>query len=109
MTPDDRLAELSAELAKGRVVEARLLASDAHMDGLCDYGSQTIYIDPRTAIISTLLHELIHRRYPSWPEGRVAREERRLISNMTPQQVSRWYRQYQKAKRTRARTKHVED
>ena len=109
MTPDERLCELGEELAKGRVVEARLIASDAHMDGLCDYGSQTIYIDPRAAIISTLLHELIHRRYPSWSEGRVAREERRLISNMTPQDVSRWYRHYQRAKRTRTRIKHVED
>ena len=109
MTAEDRLRELSEELAKGRVVEARLKAHDAHLDGLCDYGSGIIYIDPRTAVVSTLLHELIHRRWPSWSEGRVAREERRLLSMMTPDDVNKWFRRYQKAKRTRQRTKMVED
>lgn len=109
MTPAERLAELSEELAKGRVVEARLRDQtlSAHLDGLCDFGSGTIYIDPRTAIVSTLIHELIHRRWPSWGEARVWKEEQRLIANMTPDEIQRWYRKYQKAKRTRLSTKHV--
>ena len=107
--PEDRLSELHEELQKGRIVEARLRASDAHIDGLCEYGSGTIYIDPRAAIVSTLLHELIHRRHPSWSESRVMKEEHRLLSQMTPDDVQRWYRKYQKAKRTRATTKHVSD
>ena len=109
MKPADRLAELHEELNKGKVVEARLIAPDMHMDGLCDFGSKTIYIDPRTAIVTTLLHELLHRRHPDWQEHRVAREEKRLIRNMTTKEVSRWYRNYQQVKRTRQRTKHVED
>jgi hypothetical protein len=109
MTPADRLLELHEELGKGKVVEARLQATDVHLDGLCDYGSKTIYIDPRTATVSALLHELLHRRHPSWQEHRVVREEKRLIRNMTTKEVSRWYRNYQLVKRTRQRTKHVED
>lgn len=109
MSPEQRLAELAEELSRGRIVEARLKANDAHLDGLCDYGSGVIYIDPRTAIVSTLLHELIHRRWPSWPEARVAREERRLIRNMTTSQVQHWYRRYAAAKQTRRSTVRVDD
>ncbi len=103
-----RLSYLAKELAEGRIVEAPLRARDLHLAGLCDYGSGTIYIDPRTAIVSALLHELIHRRYPTWTETRVAREERRLIAHMTPGDVSRWYRAYLRAKRIRHTPKRVE-
>lgn len=109
MKPEERLRELDEELAKGRVVEARLRAVGEHLDGLYEPGSHTIYIDPRTAVVSTLIHELIHRRWPSWSEGRVRREEQRLITGMTPEEVSRWYRKYQKAKRTRQTTKYADE
>ncbi len=109
MTPEDRLRELDEELLNGRIVEARLIAEAEHVDGLYEHGSRTIYIDPRTAIVSTLLHELIHRRYPSWSETRVAREERRLISQMTSADVSRWYRKYLKTRSTRQKTKNCDE
>jgi hypothetical protein len=101
VTADQCLIELGEELKKGRIVEARLRATDAHIDGMCDYGSDIIYIDPRSSIVSTLIHELIHRRWPSWSEGRVAKAERWVLAHMTPDDVSRWYRAYVKAKRTR--------
>ena len=109
MTPEERLSELHEELQKGRIVEARIRAFGEHVDGLHEPGSDFIYIDPRTAVVSTLLHELIHRRWPSWSETRVCQEERRLILNMTPDEVAAWYRRYQKAKRTRKRVKNADE
>lgn len=109
MTPAERLAELQMELKNGRVVEARLSADGEHIDGFCDYGSDHIWIDPRPAIVSTLIHELIHRRWKHWSEARVVREERRILANMTPDDVARWFRLYTKVKRTRKRSKRVED
>jgi hypothetical protein len=109
VTSSERLAELAVELQNGKVVEARLRANGEHLDGLCDYGSNLIYIDPRPAIVATLLHELIHRRWRAWGEKRVLQEERRLLAHMTPEDVSRWYRMYERAKRTRLSVKRVED
>ncbi len=109
MTAEDRLRELDRELSNGRIVEARLIADAEHVDGLYNPSSRTIYIDPRTAIVSTLLHELIHRRWPSWTEARVMKEERRLLTQMTSADVSRWYRKYQKAKRTRRTIKNCDE
>jgi hypothetical protein len=109
MTPAELLGELEEELSRGRVVEARIRAVGVHVDGLCEHGSQMIYIDPRAAIVTTLLHELIHRRWPSWSERRVYREEQRLLVNMTPEQVSDWYRKYSRAKRIRKRIKDADE
>jgi len=109
VTPHERLAELAIELQNGKVVEARLQGEGIHVAGLCDYGSQIIYIDPRPAIVETLLHELLHRRWPHWTERRVLQEERRLLRHMTPQEVSKWFKAYTKAKRTRASVRRVED
>jgi len=103
MTRAEMLHELSEELSRGRVVEAPLRATGAHLDGLCDHGNGTIYVNPAPAIVETLLHELCHRRWPSWSEGRVHRESRRLLGSLDDAAMGRWYRLYQRAKRVRRR------
>lgn len=101
MTPTERLAELREELSKGRVVEAKLRDPNFHLDGLCDLGSEIIYIDPRPSIVLTLLHELCHRRWPSWSERRVDRESKKLFASFSHAEIAQWYRLYLKAKRAR--------
>jgi hypothetical protein len=109
MTAQERLAELVIELRNGKVVEARLRADGEHVDGYCDFGSDHIYVDPRPAIVSTLIHELLHRRWKHWSERRVRQEERRILAHMTPDEVSKWFRMYTLAKRTRKTTRKLED
>ena len=101
MTAAERLSELWEELGKGRVVEARLRDPNFHLDGLVDYGSNIIYIDPRPAIVLALVHELLHRRWPSWSERRVDRESRKLVAAFSNAEITRWYRGYLNAKRVR--------
>lgn len=96
------LSECWAELGRGRIVEATVHAPDCHVDGLTVFPDY-IYINPAPAIIETLLHELLHRRWPHWSERRVDREAKRLLSHMSSANVAKWYRQYQRAKRTRKR------
>lgn len=99
----DMLAELEETLAVVRVRETRLVADNEHVHGLCDYGSHTLHIDPRPAVLDTLLHEALHHRYPSWSERRVAKEATRLVCGMTDADVKRWWRIYQRAKRVSRR------
>lgn len=102
-TEAELLEDLAEELRRGRIVEARLDDPDYHLHGLCDHDRQVIVVDPVPATVATLLHELIHRRFPSWSEGRVKREEQRLIAWMDRGELARWWRRYARAKRVRRR------
>lgn len=93
--------EIREELNKGRIVETSLREDGYVLDGLCDHGNQTVYIDPAPSIVETLIHELIHRRWPSWSETRVRIESQRLLGDMTPDEVRKWYRDYLKLRKIR--------
>jgi hypothetical protein len=97
----DVLAELAEELARGKVYEGALLSKRLIVHGLSDYETGAVHVDPVPHVTEVLLHELLHRRWPSWSERRVDREAARLVSGMTRQQLQVWYRRYQKAKRHR--------
>lgn len=98
----DIIAQLAEELAKGRIYEATLITDDgAHLLGLCDHGNGAITIDPKVAIVSTLLHELIHRRHPEWDEARVRRTETRALRLLSQHDIQTWYRRYRRAVRKR--------
>lgn len=88
-------------MSRGRIYEATIVSDDAHLEGQTDYEKQTITIDPKVSIVATLLHELLHRRYPTWSERRVTLEERRLMGTLTLQDVQTWYRRYKRAVRKR--------
>ena len=95
MTPD--IEDLYDELQRGRVYECSLRDPSWRLDGLQD--GENIYIDPRPAIIETLVHELLHRRKPRWRERRVTVEARRLLSKMGEADLACWWRRYQRVKR----------
>ncbi len=97
MTPPVTLSDLRDEFDKGNISEADLLSPPEHVYGLCDFDSQTVYVNPKPALVETLLHELTHRRYPDWSERRVLKESKALFSRMTTRQVNDWYRRYQAA------------
>lgn len=100
--------EVWAELQKGAITEADLRDPTCHLDGLCDYGSQRVYVNPKPSVVETLLHELIHRRHKRWGEKRVDYEAKRLLSMMSHAEVARWYRRYQIVARKRKRPRIIE-
>lgn len=100
MTAEDMLAALSTELRKGRIVEAELKAEGWHLDGVCDFNTGHVYVDPAPSVTEALLHEMLHRRFPRWGEKRVDASAKRLIRSMTSRQVQWWYRQFKRRKKT---------
>jgi hypothetical protein len=97
-----RLTDLETELANGRIYEATLITDDgAHLMGLCDHGKGAITIDPKVAIVSTLLHELIHRKFPDWSEAKVRKAEIAALKQLSQQDIQTWYRRYKRAVRKR--------
>jgi len=96
------LEELTHELERGRIYEATLITDDgAHLEGMCNHDNQHITINPQVSIVATLLHELLHRRYPSWSERRVRAEEKRALRALSQQDIQAWYRRYRRAVRKR--------
>lgn len=95
MTPE--LTDLYDEMKRGRIYECNLRDPHFVLDGLQD--GDNIYIDPRPAIIETLCHELLHRRFPRWSERRVTKEARSLLSRMGESELASWWRGYQRVKR----------
>jgi len=96
------IALLADELAKGRIYEATLVTDDgAHLEGMCDHGNGAITVDPKVSIVSVLLHELIHRKYPDWSEAKVRRAEKRALRQLSQQDLQIWYRRYRRAVRKR--------
>lgn len=110
-TPTEMLGELEETLMVVRVVEARLRGDtkNEQLHGLCDYGRHAVYIDPVPAIVSTLLHELTHARWPSWSERRVERESTRVFVAMDAHAINRWHRAYLKARRQAKRPVGMDD
>lgn len=91
------LDDLWDELKRGRVWECSLRAATWQPDGVQD--GQNIYIDPRPAILESLVHELLHRRKPRLGERRVSILARNLVVQMDEKTKARWWRAYQRIKR----------
>lgn len=96
------LEEITAEFSNGKIYEATLVTDDgAHLMGLCNHETGAITVDPKVAIVSTLLHELIHRKYPEWSERRVQRAEIRALKHLSQKDIQIWYQRYRRAVRKR--------
>ena len=106
LTPDEILYELEQELSRGKVYEASLRSDTEVVHGLQE--GEDIFVDPRQAVLGTLLHELAHRRWPKKSEAAVNRLENQLISSMDEATKIRWWRAYKKAVKKR-RPKDVND
>lgn len=91
------LDDLWDELQRGRIIECSLRDARWHLDGLSD--GEYIYIDPRPAVLETVVHELLHRRKPRLGERAVTKEARRLVGRMDEATKSKWWRAYSRIKR----------
>ena len=100
------LDDLYDELQRGQIYECVLRDPSWRLDGL-QHG-EAIYIDPRPAILETLVHELLHRRKPRWSERRVTMEARRILSKMSEPEIAQWWKRYNTIKR-KGRPVDVED
>lgn len=100
MTHAKLLAALKAELRKGQIYEAPLSSAYEHVDGMYDDATGRVYVNPAPQVAETLLHEVLHRRYPRWGEKRVTKTAKQLMHHMTARQAQWWYQQFKQIKRT---------
>ena len=91
------LEDVWEELLRGRIYECSLRNSVFQVDGL--QAGENVYVDPRPAILETLIHELLHRRFRTWSEKRVTHEANHLARSMDEATKQRWWRAYQRTKK----------
>jgi hypothetical protein len=101
--PGPLLAELERELKRGHIIEAHLVAEGEHVEGVHQISTGMIVVDPAPSVVDTLLHELLHRRYPRWGERRVSQTANRLVRQMDHATVRKWYRRYLRAAKKASR------
>ena len=99
------LDDLWDELARGRIYECSLRSDSWQHDGILD--GEIIYIDPRPAILETVLHELMHRRHPRMGERAVFQLARLFVVRMDESAKQKWWAAYRRVKR-RSRPKDIE-
>lgn len=99
MAAKPTIDDLWEELQQGRIYECALRDDTWHVDGLTDLGNGAVYIDPRPAILDTLIHELLHRHRPWWSETAVRRHTASLMKRFGEDELRRWWRAYRRLKR----------
>ena len=101
---DKLMTELRAEFSNGKVFQAEISSDGELVEGLYEPATGAVYIDPVPNLVDTLLHELLHRRYPRWGEARVSRTAHQLVSAMADEERRQWYRAYRRvAKKVKKR------
>lgn len=97
------------ELNKGAVIEQPLVESHPRRSAIRGYCSPSgvVTVNPIPDILDTLIHELLHRRYPEWTERTVKRETTKLIRKLTPEAQRALYDHYLSVRDRTSRTKSV--
>ena len=95
MSLDKLLMECTVALGETELNEAyiRKDAANTRFYGLQQPGR--IWVNPITATVDYLLHEMIHEVRPGWSEATVARMTTRLMHKMSDDQIKEFYRLYQ--------------
>jgi len=102
----DVLSELEAEFRKGGITLGHLVAEGEHLDGICE--GKRVVVDPAPATVDTLIHEVLHRRFPRWGERRVSKTAERIVRQMDHATVRKWYRRLMKTAKKAKRPIHAD-
>lgn len=94
------MAEVWGALGTAPVTEAYITAPGFIVDGYVNLATRTITINPAPAIVDTVIHELLHWRYPQWSENYVRRTTSFLRNRMSDAEIQSFYWAYRKRLRS---------
>lgn len=87
------------ELHRGKIWECSLRDPHWHLDGLAE--GEDVFLDIRSSILLTLIHELLHRRHPRLAERSVERISRQLFCKLTEPDKRKWWNAYRRIRKAR--------
>ena len=89
-----------AELGAGNITEDPKLRSDIRgerLEGLQQ--GKHIWVNPIYGVVDTVIHECLHRAFPSWTENYVRNRTSFLMRRMTIAEIETVYDEYMKRAR----------
>ena len=86
-----------AELGAADITEAIIEDDDAFVDGICEGGKITV--NPVHATVDTIIHELLHRIYPTRSERSIRRSCSILRRGLSDEEVQLFYELYKSRRR----------
>lgn len=95
-----RLEEIKEQLSLSKVEERPLCERNPKIKPIRGYssGNGTVVVNPIPDILDTLIHELLHERYPKWSERYIKSETTRLVRSLTHEEQTALYKEYQACK-----------
>jgi hypothetical protein len=93
---DPLVVRVWTELGAGRITEGPV---HSNVKGERVYGykeGRHIWVNPAWTMAETIVHELLHRVNPKWPEEYVANRTTYVLNRMTDAEVETLYDEYQK-------------
>lgn len=102
------LVRVCAELGAGRISESYIVDTPGvQCDGFMDDSSRHITINPQHQTIDTVIHEILHRLHPAWPETYVRNRTAYLRNRMNDAEVQAFYSEYEKRVKRRKRPRDI--
>lgn len=105
---DAMLAAVYAELKRGRIFEGPIESPDGEVLDGCVDETNTIYIDPRPLLLETLIHETLHRAYPTWGERRICTTAHTVLMAMSDNERRALHARYRRVAKKRTRPVRLE-
>ena len=88
---------LWAELGAAPITEAYLVAKDAQVDGVCV--GRDIVINPSHQTVDTVVHELLHRMFPTRSERSIRRTVTTLRNILSDDEIQLFSAEYLRRKK----------
>lgn len=103
------LLRIMAAIGDGGITEAWISDPGYMTDGICDPQHGRITINPAHQLCDTVLHEVLHRLHPAWPEAYVRGRVTWLRKRMTDEQVQTLVAEYEARKHKRKSAVRLEE
>jgi len=96
----NRLDDIYAQLSLTKVWEGCLEECKPCRKPIRGYssGNGHITVNPIPDLLDTLIHELLHERYPGWSERTVKRETTKLIRSLSASDMDALHQEYLKCR-----------
>jgi len=102
------LVRVMAELGAARFTEEWIEDKHIFVNGYTE--GKHIWINPAPAVVHTVIHEILHKLKPAWPEAYVEGMATRLLRQLTDREVWAMYLEYhRRVRRPKRRRRHDDD
>ena len=88
---DPLMIELVAAIGAGQIEVGPIHAARQYVYGWCDTSNGKVRLNPAPHAVEIALHECLHRMRPTWKERTVSARAKRLLGQLSDEEIDRLY------------------